>query len=162
MSKRFGRNQKRRMRAEIQQLQYEKSVSDRISEANHSMIRQQAAVIIQVGDILGFHFAGLPAKEMPAEFSGDVIKFPAMRRTTSFSSLSEQASDLQSMLDVFELIKPEISIDKLNRKVHVYLRNKRGDVAYGLTEEAMRGIPKRHLAEQTAKMTADYLVERLP
>lgn len=162
MSKRFGRNQKRRMRNEIQLLQSLDSMSEQISKANHELIRQQAIVICRVGDILGLHFAGLPAKVMPSEFADGVVRLPAMRRTSSFSSIGGQADDLSCMLDAFEVIRPEISRDKLSKKMHVYLRNRRGDVAYALTEDAMYGIPKQHLADQIAKITADYLVGKLP
>lgn len=161
MSKRFGRNQRRRMRAEVENLKQAMQMDRALLRRQRSTIERQAEVITRVSDILGEHFAGLEPKDMQVNEIRD-IPMPVRRGAEIFAFTNGPIEGLAEQLVMLESIAPEIGVDPLQQRMHVYLRTRRGDVAYGITEEAMMSMPRQHLVKHIAVMTASYLVEKLP
>lgn len=163
MSKRFGRNQKRRMQQQIDSgattVQFMRGQQQMLSKT----LADQRGVIEGVAVVLGKHFVGLPPETiqvreirsqfgLPMPIALDVTRLYSQAQLTDFVDMSCY------MLDVY---RSELKADQLNGSAHAYLRSNHGELAYSISQPGLRNIDKRDLAVHIAKSFAEHIKAKL-
>lgn len=146
MSRRFGRNQKRAMRNQIQ-LQ-EKLVEqhiEHISSLNHDL-RQANEVINLTAEVLGEHFATLPVQTAEVKEIRERYEYPKRQTSRySFGDMNPVISAIQYSLCYIDTYQADARIDELSGAMHMRYKSISGNVAYGVSEEAWRRLPEKLL-----------------
>jgi hypothetical protein len=158
MSRRFGRQQKRKMRKAIEDLQLTReSCWIRIRSLEIEMQANRIA-LRRIAVLLGQHFLGLPAKNMSlvTDVFPDFVKLAQSMLPQEFMSLAE--SDQRHIIDraayVLDMYPVEVRRDTLQGMVHVYVGNSQHKVGYALSAQAYMSISAEQLAEQICRPLA--------
>ena len=144
MSKRFGRNQKRAMRAKMIELERAVELLKLEAEMVRSQLRNANAIIKRTAQVLGDHFVTLPLKTQ--ELTGIPNRF----KVSIFEPhLHRYAEINEAVLDALEYINMDthqtfVRIDELRGMVHMRCRSIGGDVAYALSDQAYRKLSEAH------------------
>lgn len=166
MSKRFGRNQKRRMKQEIEGLSaLAQWRADNVQELQGRLM-EFLGVIKLTADVLGRHFCTLPPQVVqsrrldrhlvyrlakPMEFN--MARFEAENPR----HLTYSVADALHELDVYEV---EMQTNKLADQVHVRINGPRDECyGYALSAEMKRMYPKNRLIELVSREMATMMVE---
>lgn len=158
MSRRYGRNQKRRAAAEIAELK------DRIVELNYGItlanaLSRQLAVdkaklqsqLDYVVRTLGPNFIGLPAPEAAFKVTEEV------RRRGDFRMLVPGSDEIATM----HLLSVEDSDDDVRNQIHLRVRLAERDVGYAISKQAIWATPADILARRLADELAPAFVTSL-
>lgn len=158
MSRRYGRNQKRRAREELANVM---AMADYRLKANAESLRMIQGVLQEkrdalaaVADSLGPAFVGLPLNELMLRIF-DVAY--AEDAPDSFASVPPGASNPVIM----HVLKMSAHDDLVRDRVHVRVRLAGGDTAYALSEAAIRQMPADALARNLGRHIAEFLVSEL-
>ena len=149
MSKRFGRNRKRKL---LQQLRV--AETERQAAVNRSLCcadenAELRSALNHVELVLGKHFAGLPPKVREITDSVDMDYF-------SMPIYQQKADKIVAMLEIMRTFSAETWFDDLYRRMHFTIK---GPVpsSYVVSEtELMRGDPKR-IARGVAASVIQFL-----
>ncbi len=131
MAKRFGRNQRRRMRQQIDEL--DKAFQLQTALIRHLRLKneQDADTIRQVAAVLGKHFAGLPAESTLVSNVISVLQIPTYRQEELLSSLdNDLASRVSYTLNTLDVYWAELRGDELSHQQHVIVSTPTGRVGY--------------------------------
>lgn len=146
MARRFGRNQKRAMRNQMQ-LQ-EKLLEQHIgyiSSLNHDL-RQANEVINLTAEVLGEHFATLPVQTAEVKEIRERYEYPKRQTSRySFGDMNPVISAVQYSLCYIDTYQADARIDELSGAMHMRYKSISGNVAYGVSEEAWRRLPEKLL-----------------
>lgn len=172
MSKRFGRNQKRRMRSEIARLEVEKlSIQDRSDELEERNANLEIAHIMDsellksmshnlsemrkamstFESVVGPYFIGLPPKVNRVDKIHDVYHIPSTTRFSTKVWDSRDISELSFKVHSLETTMLDAEYKELLGRMHIRLNGPAGDYAYATTTEALMMIPKSDLIERLSK-----------
>ena len=161
MSKRFGRNQKRAMRAKMIELERAVELLKLEAEMVRSQLRNANAIIERTAQVLGDHFVTLPLKTqeltgIPNRFKVSIFK-PHLHR---YAEINE------AVLDALEYINMDthqtfVRIDELRGMVHMRCRSIGGDVAYALSDQAYRKLSEAHLVDLISQQIAPEMAKQL-
>lgn len=161
MSKRFGRNQKRAMRAKMIELERAVELLKLEAEMVRSQLRNANAIIERTAQVLGDHFVTLPLKTqeltgIPNRFKVSIFK-PHLHR---YAEINE------AVLDALEYINMDthqtfVRIDELRGMVHMLCRSIGGDVAYALSDQAYRKLSEAHLVDLISQQIAPEMAKQL-
>lgn len=152
MSKRFGRNQRRKLRAEMEVIKTELSRAHERARQDH--LRDEALEL--TAQVLGRNFPTLPTQTM--RIRGEMLpRIPVYRdpmRTTR-----DNAMYVMEALDLIQLepIKAQSVIDRLRSQMMLYVEYPGGEVALGLSRGAFTHWP----VEQAAHQVAQHLTHSL-
>ena len=161
MSKRFGRNQKRAMRAKMTELERAVELLKLEAEMVRSQLRNANAIIERTAQVLGDHFVTLPLKTQ--ELTGIPNRF----RVSIFKPhLHRYAEINEAVLDALEYINMDthqtfVRIDELRGMVHMRCRSIGGDVAYALSDQAYRKLSEAHLVDLISQQIAPEMAKQL-
>lgn len=161
MSKRFGRNQKRAMRAKMIELERAVELLKLEAEMVRSQLRNANAIIERTAQVLGDHFVTLPLKTQ--ELTGIPNRF----RVSIFKPhLHRYAEINEAVLDALEYINMDthqtfVRIDELRGMVHMRCRSIGGDVAYALSDQAYRKLSEAHLVDLISQQIAPEMAKQL-
>lgn len=164
MSKRFGRNQKRAMRLQIQS---QAELIERNKNALGSIktdLNQANEIINLTAEILGEHFISLPVKTKEVEEIQGRYRYSVRMPPISYVSHGEMAirSFVDNMLSYIETHEANIFVDELRHTIHMRYQSLSGRAAYGLSEKAWRSLSEDQLVvlikEQIAHDMARLLV----
>lgn len=157
MSKRFGRNQRRRMQAQIDTLKAEVLSQRRDLCAQERTVLEQNRAINLTREILGQYFAGLPPQVVETDEIRETFCLPKPIR----SSLQEEAAQLTADLVTLDTLRSHVELDELQQMMHVRFFTRHGHVAYGHSYRAFHAMPVhetvRTLSEEMARMLANSL-----
>lgn len=176
MSKRFGRNQRRKAREAIAQAAREVAAAkeeaaqakrrERITAREN---RRLLAVIEGVSDALGEHTIALP---MVAHYFGDdIAKMPLLPSALSIwrrepvplvpMEVAAESVELRTIRhDVLEVLEAYVDGDHKARNQHVFIERKgRRDVAFALPREYLFTAPIDELKRYMVRPMADALVK---
>lgn len=162
MSKRFGRQQKRKMRAEIARLQASMENQSQSIELLRRSGRSMRDALEVTAAVLGEHFVGLPAQEQcvsrldqPYKMPDRSYGLPATLDMSSNIDLSEAVSFSVRRLDVMRAD----AITDLQGAVHVRLTTPAGDYGYAVDPMVIHRMPKwaliQHFSGEFARLLAD-------
>lgn len=177
MSKRFGRNQRRALSAQVAELAdkaaYETDRAERYIESdrmNRELLSHNAAKVEEltqalrdIAEVLGPHFYGLPAviHTIDQIYPGYRYRLPKPLTLAEVMPLSSR--DLCELVThaVYELqaISATVRRDKIMGDVHVLLETPDGRKAYAVSQSAwhqLRRDPKR-MRQEFLPMIADEL-----
>lgn len=146
MSRRFGRNQKRAMRNQIQlQEKLLEQHIEHISSLNHDL-RQANEVINLTAEVLGEHFATLPVQTAEVKEIRERYEYPKRQTSRySFGDMNPVISAVQYSLCYIDTYQADARIDELSGAMHMRYKSISGNVAYGVSEEAWRRLPEKLL-----------------
>lgn len=169
MSRRFGRNQKRKMRAELAH------VLEREEKLNKAYWREQALMsdlsksndvlretINLTEKVLGQYFATLPPKtiDVNEEFEMPRKHWDMTIPPRALSDYLDMSEPLKAKFDIIRaaVMRGEAWIDALLGQMHVRFVSPAGDVAYVFTPNVFRNMPPEYAARALAKNMANYLI----
>ena len=153
MSKRFGKNQKRKLNSEIEALKKQVEYWKKAKADTDRQGRDDRETICYVAKIFGQHFAGLePVMEM-------VQRIPRTHRiaevsVSDFGSYRDVKFCVDRSLRIIELRPMEVkkTVDQLRKEVHIFLQTPSGEVAYAMSNEAWEDLRRdRRTLEYVAR-----------
>lgn len=141
MSKRYGRNQRRRARERI------KFLEERCTKLE-DLGKQDRRIVEETAKVLGHMFPTLKPVELEVTCEGmDKISVPRM----GIREDTESAYICQSILDRLQVGVNRSELDKARRTMVAYLKYRSGHSAMVLTEEALRYMPPRKLVNMVSR-----------
>lgn len=157
MSRRFGRNQKRALIKQAEQLRDALAMSNGLTADQRATISLQDESLRRVADLLGPYFAGLPPRNMPAREIPREWRIPGTPRATA-ATVYEQIDTLR--VHTLKFIDAESFVDKLSGRMHIKVETPLGVVAYGFTESCFDGMPPSEAAYYLGKQMAQHLLSK--
>lgn len=164
MGKRFGRNQKRKMRLQIQE-------QARLIDRNNlgisslgSALQQANETINFTAEILGQHFIGLPVKTVEVKELLQRYEYAIHQPVSNLlhASCNPVAGFVDAALGYIETHQGVVYADELRHLVHMRYSSRSGAVGYGLSDHAWRNLTEKQLIklmqEQVAVDMATLLV----
>lgn len=168
MAKRFGRNQKRRMRRELAEAQQE-AVNAHLNrlEAENRGARNQA-IVDMTADVLGRYFISLAPETLEVNRLSTLAegwKTSAWMRTPDYNPSLGMDRVINSKDEFVCRVLPvlrgsPIQID-LQNKVHAKFTYQGRHVGYSIDLDDLLLMPKWAAAQRLAKSMADHLLEEL-
>lgn len=158
MSKRFGRNQKRALTAEIARLEQAATMANGLVAHQRSTIDRQDESLRRVAGLLGPYFIGLPAKTARASAIPRKWQIPSIDTLATAATVGEQIQTLR--VHSLELIEARSFVDKLSDRVHIKVETPLGAVAYGFTESCFDGMPPSEAAHYLGQKMAQCLLSQ--
>ena len=166
MSRRFGRNQRRRAREALAAAQQEVAQANaRAENAFHSAAqdrRDARAALRYIADALGPHFAGLPAQETDRTYDDerDRMQMPMHDAIALAFSPDATAETLAYTTMLMDLLTVDSVADDLRQRVHFYLRkNGEKKVAYALSATTLAGQPRARIVQMLTQALATVVAE---
>jgi len=166
MSKRLGRNQKRKFREEIERLGIQKErIEERLALSQYAGRHDRKAVEM-TARILGKYFAGLPPHEIEVRSLEQLchpFRVQSYRQLESFPQPGViSGKDMMNVLyDVEELqiLKGDSLIDPVRGQIHLRFTYRGQAVGYGLSDMFFDGAPPEEvLAPRIAEEMAHQLI----
>lgn len=170
MSRRFGRNQKRKMRAEIAHvMEREAKLSEAYWREQDLMVRmskdneQLRETINLTEKVLGAYFATLPPKTLEVNEEIDMpenyhrMDYPRM----SLTGLWDRSAPLEAKLHFIDaaVMNGETWVDELKKQMHISFRSPAGEVRYGFSPNAFNNIPRERVVTYIAENMAEFLTK---
>lgn len=169
MSKRFGRNQKRAMRAQIRDHEEAIKIKNQTILELKRILNESNAVIERTSQVLGDHFVTLPVKTREVEeilnrFQVSIFNWGScIPRSIPRSVKINQAVDYA--LFYIDTHQASVRFNELQQTIHMRYSCINGDVAYALSPMAWKKLSHAHLenliAQQVAPEMARVLTERM-
>lgn len=159
MSKRFGRNQKRALRAQIRE---KEQVIEFKDQANRELLRrlnEANTVIERTSQVLGDHFVTLPVKTREVEEILEQFKVSIFQPGRSYAINSAVMRALE-VIDI-DTYRASLRVDELRGTVHMRYQSISGDVGYGLSEQAWRKLSEAHLIDLVTNQIAPEMAKHI-
>lgn len=157
MSKRFGRNQRRKLQAQIAEVRDAHSLDRALISYQRESLRRVEQTLERIRQMFGKHFSGLDAVTLPL-CTGKV--------PPSINVIDLGARDLAATLD-YNLAKlnyhsltcsqVKLRIDEMTGQRHVRVATAAGEVAYAFSPTAFRGMPQGEIIQILATSMAQHL-----
>lgn len=162
MSKRFGRNQKRRMRERIQDLESEVDTLKNEIRMLRRFGWENEYAVERTAQVLGSNFITL----LPGITDADARDLDRWRHpipSVLGASFSERAQFVHETIDYIEadLMKGNYRFDPLRRCIHLGIDFQGERVAYALSDYALQIAPDDHLVKCMAQEMAPLLLTAL-
>lgn len=162
MSKRFGRNQKRKMRESI--AEGEKNLKDKNQEIKHLKYLNQANAdaVALTEQILGEYFAGLPAKTFEMGHDQDFVRLHSMSMPQSFHNFNgnESARSLTEKLMILDTVKMEVYRKELREAVVIEGGMPKGPYV-AMSIDATKFMPEYAIEQLLARQFIPHLVREI-
>lgn len=159
MSRRFGRNQKRAMRAQIR-------ANEKIIECKTQSIKEMRrdldeanAVIERTSQVLGDHFVTLPVKTVEVKDLLERFQVSIFQPNRSYAINAAVMRALE-VIDI-DVYRASLRVDELRGSIHMRYQSISGDVGYGLSEDAWRKLSEAHLIDMVTKQIAPEMAKFL-
>lgn len=165
MSKRFGRNQKRKLRNQIEECQNAKAITDGLNRWLSERHHQDVEILQNVTRVLGDNHALLPPKihvtnenstNAPNRFTIPRFELPSF--TPPGDGAIDESVIRHNVMNLLSLVKKD---DKITNCTHVEFRYKDGKVGYAISESALHQMPEDILIGMISKEMAKMLVHNL-
>lgn len=159
MSRRFGRNQRRRMRdalATQQQTiaQQQELISQQVQhiENLNKSIHHKSAIIEHVKEVLGRHFVALDADPVKMEFVGAFLRWPRYRHSRMMFD-----ADVPKVMETMMLYPIETKLGELREEVAVRVVTPCGEAATYISQDALMRMSDDRLRRTLTQQVADQL-----
>lgn len=177
MGNRFGRQQKRQMRAaiaerdnQVEQLLAVLDERNRRLSASLGMIADLQWIIHEARRVLGEYWVGLPPQEVKVDRIPE-DNWERIRLHLPFSPAELRPYDQQEILasmskaiNYIEMMcmRGEFRFDDYRQEAHVIFRTPQGDAAYAFSKMTFRRCDPQFVAARLAKQMAEFLVSNEP
>jgi len=162
MSKRFGRNQKRRLVQQVESLTLAHKRESALARQLSRNLQQASESLALVAEVFGKNFAALPLSSMWVDHLGQQIRIAKpISQPAALSSRFDMPATVALQTQYIEAMAPRCDIDKLSGQMHFRLQTPDGQVAYGLTREAWMHMPREHIAGLVADEIRAFLVRKI-
>lgn len=159
MSKRFGRNQKRAMRAKIAGLEFMAGLRKQEVAELRDDLRRANTVIERTAQVLGDHFATLPVQTLEVKEMQNSFKVSIFQPNRSYSIQDSVMRALSAMeIDVYQA---SLHVDELRNIIHFRFVSESGQVGYGLSQQAWSRLREGQLQEMIEKQIAPEMARLL-
>ena len=161
MSKRYGRNQKRAHRFQIEAMKIGAEMQTALLGSMRGQLNRYEETIDTVVRVLGRHFFGLPAVRMEVDNIREVYRMPSMTDTVAFSQfdLRSKPELVRYAINELEVTLCSADLDHLRDTVHVMLRNRDGKCGYALSRSALDQARGRDVLPYFIEMIAREMSE---
>lgn len=156
MSKRYGRNQKRKARQVEQDLREAVQMDRALLQRQRRDIDAMAGVIQDTRRVLSHHFATLPAQEEWVQHMHG-IRLPLHNSATRYGFPDEIATELSCYLQRLETLEASGRLEPFGQ-LHMRLRTPTGEVGYSISPGAFRGFDRQRLADHLAREISRLLL----
>lgn len=173
MSKRFGRNQKRALVAQLAQTTSDNELLRRGGEGARSTIRQQQKdlrglqtnliIALEALDTvrarLGRYFAGLPPTVLEVEHIPQYVTLPVPSGlgAADIGRHVAEIVDVASMVERLSTVEGGAWTNDLLAQMHIKFKTPLGDVAYAFNHRTFIDAPKSRVINTIAEHMAEYL-----
>lgn len=166
MSNRFGRNQKRKLKAEMTSIKAEVVELRRSCDNSGDEVFYMRGVFEELRQKLGRYFSGLPAQELmilkdevdPNFFHMVMERYnPWIFERAAY----EMRDGVGTILDL-HVASAEVFKDDMGRQHHVYLKTPAGRVGYAFTPQVIEDMPAEQLARHVSFILAGKLKTLYP
>lgn len=165
MSKRFGRNQRRRMRERIAASELLLEMQQKTIKEQRMLMQENRETVRRVAEVLGKRFAALPVTKMDGGHSSripDRLRMESISLIERGSWLSNATQVVNESLKYLELPVMETTLRELQGVQHVRVYYGGCEkVGYAISESAFHSLPERDLVEMVSKELATHLVREM-
>ena len=159
MSKRFGRNQKRRMRQEIQALGERRTQDRRTIDSLYSRVDDHRRFLEYILDIVGQDSILNPEPRMVDAMEIDRGSKVIYR---SYPQFHVNDSNLDTVRDyVSHALRTRVILDRVRGAIHFLASMRNGDVWYAMTDKAIATMSTRQLEAMLHQHIARQLAHQL-
>lgn len=158
MSRRFGRQQKRKMRAQIADLERANAGLQSAYDLNIGLTKHLSRSLNEMREtfsnlegVLGPYFIGLPPKVVSVREIHDVYQMPELSRAPIKPWDGRDLNDLEYKVHALENTMLESEYRAMLGYMHVRLNGPAGDFAYSTTRQALMRMPKDMLISRLAQ-----------
>lgn len=146
--KRFGRNQKRAMRAQVDALAANLAAAKETEALLRYNMRTNQDAVEATAAILGRHFAGLSPEAWQVDQIRDVYQMPPHRPAADFDPHVCAGELVMMDLIYLETNEAQLQLNEISDAIHMRYKTPMGDVAYALSAKAWMMMPDRELVER--------------
>lgn len=158
MPKRFGRNQKRKMRAQIEHWQEAHKRESELASYLRYKGQRDAETVERVADVLGEHFAALDPKTVTADRLRRYLRLPAVRSSIMNVHYGiDRCEQVMTVLDELETHWMKLKGDVLTGQQFVILSSPEGDMGYALSSGQVVTRHADDLAKEVAHAMSHHL-----
>lgn len=179
MSKRFGRNQKRALRAEVEINHQALVIATRragdLEDTNHDMKRQLRGALDHVyqletciadtRQVLGEFFVTLPPVTKPLREGVDVLHLahsqPRDRYDRMMYGNCLEVMEMTQRFESLEAIRTDIQprFDEVRGMMHIRFKTAAGMLSYAFSPNSFKGMKRERVAELIADGLRSYMLE---
>lgn len=161
MSKRYGRQQKRKAREEIQKLSGQVEGAAKTIEYYCSENRRLGKEIINISRILPKDSIALPPKEyVVGQIVDGYERRVAVPLRNHYRTFGEEVESSIELMRMFNCSLDDVS-ENWDRMVHFVLTTSRGGLQYNLSYDAIDAIPADILAEYVMQALKPALIKKI-
>lgn len=179
MGKRFGRNQKRKLKSEMEVLKQQLQGCEFALQSQNEFLKlekQKNEVLYETvnltAEVLGKNFISLPAKDIVTDYVNAVDNLRVMlpnREEYRYSQPLKLANTVKDCVAELELHKAQACFDDLYNMVHMRYHSPEGEVRYSmsrmawenLSNDALFSILHKEISRSMANVILELREERL-
>lgn len=151
MSRRFGRQQKRKFRTQVAALTTQLLRDQKELVSLLYRMRENEDCIALTRKVLGKHFVGLPVNTLDVPEMPEFIRLANLFSNTDFTPLdgTPKPEAINEALYFLDTYRVELRVDDLMQQVHIRVKsNTPNQVEYALSRSAFEAVPVEHLIRE--------------
>lgn len=161
MSKRFGRNQRRALQAEVNKYVTAHEMDRALLGRQRQKIETLTAAMRTVAGELGEHFFGLPPVQHAVDRIFDTYRLPKQvpAEALMFIEGAELCALVEHAVYNLSMVASSVERDRITGSVHIMLEAPDGKRFYAVSASAWESLrrDKRRMAQQFLPMIADEM-----
>lgn len=161
MSKRFGRNQRRALREEVEKYVKAHEMDRALLGRQRQQIETLTAAMRTVANELGQHFFGLPPVQRDVNRVFDIYRLPKpiAAETLMFIEGAELCALVEHAVYNLSVMTASVERDRITGSVHIMLETPDGKRFYAVSESAWDSLrrDKSRMAQQFLPMVASEM-----
>jgi hypothetical protein len=170
MSKRFGRNQRRRLRAELAngaielgQVNAAWALDQQLIRWQRGAIDRQTESLVCIAKMLGSHFIGLEPVSMDCgDTLPEQVRIRTRHRAIDMAGPTDLCDPMEMSLAAMEIAslkctQVRTSIDAMRASTHIRVRTAIGEVGYAFSHGAFDRMPRKYAIQFLAQRLAAHL-----
>lgn len=167
MSKRFGRNQKRRMRQQIEQLEKDLHNHKCWMYQERQLNARNREIVAETAQVLGHYFMTLDpmeqeVRDLDALIHGWRVHFPGRLDCADAATGYEQQQQRARFMEVvLPVLYGSVFADKLGQHIHIRFTYAGHDVGYAIRLESLRMLPHDVAVRRISQEMARFLYKEL-
>lgn len=165
MSKRFGRNQKRRMREQIAQLRAERDINKDFYLQERARGERNRRIVEETAQVLGRHFCTLDPDCVEVRDLNQLVHGWRVMDEPPLECYLDRDTELPTFATFTERVLPilygSVQADQLRRHVHIEFTYHGKMAGYGIDLDTLKLMPPKVAAERMGREMARHLQRSL-